>query len=379
MTRALRTAELLAIGTELTTGETLETNCATLARELTGLGVEVLRVSSVPDDLATVQEALATAIARADLVVTTGGLGPTPDDLTREAIAGVWGEAPQVEPRLLEGLEDLFARRGLPMADANRKQAWLIPSARALRNANGTAPGWWVEGNARLVVALPGPPGEMLPMWHDEVLSRLRSHGLGREYAETTLHLTGIGESALVDLIGEHVLRMRDPRVATYARPDAVDVRISATGASALGRVGTAARTLEERLRDYVFARDADGWVEAIGVRLGARRICLVEIGLDGELVALLAPAPWLVEARVARHASGDIREIARTAREAARAEVGLAVRARTRGADTAVTSAIAGDPVRRETRTVFLTGRAARQRAAAAACAFVWRSLESR
>src|SRR6185503_13022245 len=135
----LRTAELLSIGTELTVGETRDTNAGDLARELTDRGVVVTRITALPDDLAAVTSAFASALERSDLVVSTGGLGPTPDDLTREAIAAHLGETPTVDPELDAWLQELFARRNLPFPEANRKQAWRIPSAEAIPNEHGTA------------------------------------------------------------------------------------------------------------------------------------------------------------------------------------------------------------------------------------------------
>jgi nicotinamide-nucleotide amidase len=123
----VRTAELLSIGTELTVGETRDTNAGDLARDLTCHGVVVGRITALPDDLPAVTEAFREALSRAELVVSTGGLGPTPDDLTREAIAALVGETPVVDPALDTWLRELFDRRGLPFPEANRKQAWLIP------------------------------------------------------------------------------------------------------------------------------------------------------------------------------------------------------------------------------------------------------------
>jgi molybdenum cofactor synthesis domain-containing protein len=227
-TRRILTAELLSVGSELTVGETRDTNAGDLARSLTGLGVAVERIQALPDRLGTVRDAMTDAIGRADLVVTTGGLGPTPDDLTREAVAAAVGQTPTVDPELETWLRVMWDRRGMPFPAMNLKQAWLIPAASALPNPNGTAPGWWVERpDGGLVVCLPGPPREMRPMWADHVLPRLASRGAGAEVASRTLRMAGIGESQLADLLGEDLLRSADPVVATYARSDAVDVRIS--------------------------------------------------------------------------------------------------------------------------------------------------------
>ena len=192
--RRLLTAELLSIGSELTVGETRDTNAGELARALTERGVRVTRLTALPDNLIEVEAAITTGLGRCDLIVSTGGLGPTPDDLTREAIAGACGETPAVDPDLEAWLRELWARRGMPFPELNLKQAWRIPSAVSLANPNGTAPGWFVtRPDGRVIVALPGPPREMRPMWSDEVVPRLDALGLGAEVASRTYRLAGIG------------------------------------------------------------------------------------------------------------------------------------------------------------------------------------------
>jgi len=141
--REIRQAELLSIGSELTVGESRDTNAGELAGILTSAGVEVIRITALPDELPIVQAAFAAALGRADLVVSTGGLGPTPDDLTRESIAAAIGEIPAVDAELETWLRGLFERRSLPFAAANLKQAWLTPSTTPIPNTNGSAPGWW--------------------------------------------------------------------------------------------------------------------------------------------------------------------------------------------------------------------------------------------
>ena len=195
--RPLRTAEILSIGSELTVGETRDTNAGELAAALTAEGVVVGRIVALPDRLDVVSSAFSTAFERADLVVSTGGLGPTPDDLTRESIAAALGETVEVDPELEAWLRGRWERRGIPMPEINLKQAWRIPSCEPLPNPNGSAPGWFVSRpDGGVAIALPGPPREMRPMWSDEVLPRLRDHGLGADSAVITLRLTGIGESA---------------------------------------------------------------------------------------------------------------------------------------------------------------------------------------
>jgi competence/damage-inducible protein CinA-like protein len=386
--RPIHAAELLSIGTEVTSGETQDTNAGEIARSLTELGVHVRALVAVPDELGAVTAAFRAGLEQADLVVSTGGLGPTPDDLTREAIAGVCGEAPAVDPALEIWLSELFVRRGLTMAEMNRKQAWLIPSATPLANPNGTAPGWFVERpDGRVIVALPGPPREMRPMWRDAVMPRLRERGIGGDRWARTLRLTGIGESAAADLIGEELLRGANPSVATYARAASVDVRVAATssgdGRSPRDIAEPVALDLEKRLAAHVFAYDEETWSDAIGRRLAGRSLAIVEIGTSGSLTALLGDAPWLVFAEflgpasplVAEHRSPE--PFARKVREAAPADIGLAVMAHERRGDTAVTVAVAiGDEVDKETRTAFLGGAEGRRRAALVAAGVLWKRL---
>jgi molybdenum cofactor synthesis domain-containing protein len=397
---AIRTAELLSIGTELTVGETRDTNAGDLARDLTGRGVVVDRMTALPDDLDAVTRAFAEGLGRAELVVSTGGLGPTPDDLTREAIAACVGETPAVDPGLEAWLRELFSRRNLDFPSSNSKQAWLIPSATAIPNDNGTAPGWWVERpDGRVIVALPGPPREMRPMWDGWVLPRLAGRGLGRPIVSRTLRLTGIGESAIASRLGELLEAGRRPMVATYARADAVDIRIwthaegGETGAGGAGSDGlaaaealvaeTEARILEQ-VGDNVWGRGDATWPNALAGALDDRgwRLGAVEIGLRGALLALLgeglAERLAFGETLTERPAPHDgrratLEHLAARVRDLGSCEVGLAVEARERGGDTAASVAITTpDDDHKETRVVFLGGAQGRSRAAIAAAAIL-------
>jgi nicotinamide-nucleotide amidase len=393
--RPLLTAELLSIGTELTVGETRDTNAAELARSLTSIGVAVHRIQGLPDDLAAVREAFSEGLAKADLVVSTGGLGPTPDDLTREAIAAVAGETPSVDAELEAWLRGLWTRRGIDMPAMNLKQAWLIPSAQALPNDNGTAPAWWVDRpDGRVIVALPGPPREMRPIWEAHVLPRLRDRGAGADVASRTLRLAGIGESAVADVLGEALLRATNPIVATYARAEAVDVRISARGDGAAALVNRTTTTVRAALDKHVWAEGETTWSQAIGAALAARgwTCSSVEVGTGGSFGALLGDVPWLRLAETlapdapaaAHHPDADgpvpagmapttpgarsidgLEALARNGREVGGSEVGVGIRVRARGDDTAVTVVVVlPDRTHRERRLAFLGGSQGRLRA---------------
>jgi nicotinamide-nucleotide amidase len=403
----IRTAELLSIGTELTVGETRDTNAGDLARDLTRRGVVVGRLTALPDELTAVTKAFGDALGRAELVVSTGGLGPTPDDLTREAIAALIGETPAVDRDLEAWLRELFERRKLPFPEANRKQAWLIPSAVSIPNENGTAPGWWVDRpGGRVIVALPGPPREMGPMWSGWVVPRLEARGLGRPMASVTLRLTGIGESAIADRLGD-LLAGSKPQVATYARADAVDIRIwthadpeadagraggdtaDATGASdAHALVAATEARVVELLGEHVWARGETTWPDALREALDARgwRLSTVEIGLRGALAHLLGEGlaerlafTESVHERPAPHGGhrATLEDLAERVRELGASEVGVAAEARERGGDTAVTVAVVTPAgIHRETRVVFLAGPLGRGRAAIATAAILLRRL---
>jgi nicotinamide-nucleotide amidase len=379
--RAVKTAVILAVGSELTTGVTRDTNSGDLARELTGLGVRVLRSTALPDDLGLATAAVAGALADADMVVCTGGLGPTPDDLTREAIAAACGLEPRVDDELLAWIRGLFERRGLPMPDANTKQAWLIEGADALPNAHGSAPGWWVaRPDGCVVIALPGPPREMWPMWREHALPRLQAGALGVERATHTLRLSGVGESALVALIGEDVLRATNPQVATYARADAVDVVVSAGSdgrSTAQAIVDATVAKLRTQVGEYVFAEGDQTWADALGTRLEGRTLATVEHGSAGQLAALLGNAPSLLHAEIVRSVE-DLPALATAARETHGADIGLAMSVR-QAKDTHVRLAIAtADGVEELTRVAFLAGDEGHRRAALSCAAALWQFLGS-
>lgn len=379
--RAIESAVLLAVGSELTTGTTRDTNSGDLARELTGLGVRVLRSTAVPDDLAFATAAVAGALDDAELVVSTGGLGPTPDDLTREAIAAACGLEPHVDETLLADIEALFTRRGIAMPDANRKQAWLIDGAVALPNAHGSAPGWWVERpDGRVIIALPGPPREMWPMWREHALPRLQAGALGVERATHTLRLTGVGESALVALIGEDVLRAANPQVATYARADAVDVVVSAAGDGRLPAqtiVDAAVAKLRTQVGEFVFAEGDETWADALGSRLNERTLATVEVGTGGTLLALLGSAPYLAHGELLL-AAGDPAGLAQRARESHGADIGVALFVRqTKDSHARIAIATAAGVEQME-RVAFLAGDEGRRRAALACAAALWQFLGS-
>ena len=285
-------AEILSIGTELLLGQILDTNSQYLAERLADLGVDVLYVSTVGDNLGRAKETIERALGRSDLVVTTGGLGPTEDDLTREAIAGVLGETPEVDPALETQLRTWFAGRGMPMPERNRKQAWLIPSARAIPNPNGTAPGWDTRARGSRIVSMPGVPREMRHMWEQTIEPTLASGALLRS---RTLKLLGIGESHAEEALGD-LIHSTAPTVVTKAKDDGLHVRITDKDADAAvmdRRIAAMEAQVRERLGQYVWGTDGETLPSVIGAGLLARgwRLATAESLSAGDLARALSDA----------------------------------------------------------------------------------------
>jgi nicotinamide-nucleotide amidase len=225
----IRTAELLSVGTELLLGEIVDTNSAYLAASLAEHGVDVYWSQRVGDNLGRIAQAIEQAVSRSDLLVIGGGLGPTDDDMTREAIAKVLGEEPKVDPDLEKTLRERFAAFVRRMPDMNLKQCWLIPSAQVLDNAIGTAPGWLVQKDGKTIIALPGPPREMKKMWEEQALPHL---SFPESFLFTrTFKTLGLGESGVAEKLGD-LTKSFNPSVATYAKKDGVHVRVAAKGKS---------------------------------------------------------------------------------------------------------------------------------------------------
>jgi len=270
-------AEIVSIGTEILLGEIVDTNSAYIAERLPALGIDVYYKHVVGDNLGRLTEVIAKALERADIVITTGGLGPTEDDLTREAIAAVFGEETCVDPELEAWLRGVYARRGAAMPERNIKQAWLIPSARAIPNPRGTAPGWWVERGGKIVVAMPGPPAEMTRMWDEEVAPELLRRHTGTVLIKRTLKTAGIGESNVDELLSP-LLKSSNPSIGIYARPDGVQVRIGAkaeTPEEARALIRPVEAEARRILGPYIWGADDDTFESVVGRGFAERGLTL--------------------------------------------------------------------------------------------------------
>ncbi|MDQ3167686.1 MAG: molybdopterin-binding protein, partial [Chloroflexota bacterium] len=244
--------------------------------------------------------------------VCTGGVGPTGDDLTREGIAAFLGEEPSVDAALLETVRAFFAARGQEMPERNAKQAWLIPSAEALTNPVGTAPGWFVRHGDHRIVAMPGVPREMFRMWRDQALPRIRESLTGKVFASVTFKTLGIGESAAEQELAD-LVALPDPVVATYAKDDGVHVRVTARatdGPSAEAARDRAAAEVCRRLGRYIYATGDSTLAGVIAGQLlsTGRRLAIVESGAGARLTGIITGDPGasaLLDQAIA-HVAGD-------------------------------------------------------------------------
>ena len=281
-------AEIISCGTELLLGQITDTNATYLAQNLATLGIDLYYVSQVGDNLERIVETLRRAWQRSDLIVMTGGLGPTEDDLTRESISALLGETMQIDPVQETTLRARFAHANMPMVERNMKQATLIPSAQSLANPVGSAPGWWVEKDGHIIIAMPGVPREMYRMWEEEVVPKLRKH-TGSLILTRLLRVYGLGESLVEELLGS-LIHNTNPTIATYAKSDAVDVRISAKAEDSEKAAQLVAK-MEARARQvlghHVFGIEGDTLESVIGKQLQERHQTLsVMESLTGGLLA---------------------------------------------------------------------------------------------
>lgn len=263
------TAEIICVGTELLLGDILNTNARFLSRELAALGIDVLRQQVVGDNAARLEGEVRAAMARSDLLVFSGGLGPTADDLTKETVARYFGDEMRFEPKVLEEIRAFFTSTGRTTPANNEKQAMVPTKGGWFENPNGTAPAVWFESGGKRAVLLPGPPSELEPLWKNAVRPFLQK-GQHRVLESLVLRLTGIGESHAEELLG-HLFKNENPTAAVYAKTSELLIRITAAAPDE--------KTARAMCRDYAenFYRLAGEYIYAEG-----------EEGLEYALVSAL-------------------------------------------------------------------------------------------
>lgn len=221
-------AEIIAVGTELLMGEILNSNSRDIARELYNLGIDVYHQSVVGDNLKRVSKELETAFERADLVITTGGLGPTRDDLTKEAAAHFLKREMILDEESIKHLEDFFGSRGLPLNEGNKRQAYFPEGAKIIPNENGTAPACIIEFDEKVLVILPGPPREVIPLMEKYIIPYLEKR-TGKVFISDIINISGIGEGHMEEKIMDIIEAQENPTVAPYAKEHGLTLRVTAS------------------------------------------------------------------------------------------------------------------------------------------------------
>jgi len=296
-------AEIITIGTELLLGELVDTNTRYIARSLREIGLDLYRTSTIGDNIDRIAEEVRASMQRADAVITTGGLGPTIDDPTREGIAKAVGVETIFVPELWQQIKERFSGFGSIPTENNRRQAYIPAGATPIENPVGTAPGFIVETDHSVVISLPGVPAEMRHLLVNDVIPYLK-HRLGLQSIITSriVRTSGIGESMLDQLI-EDLEKLHNPTVGLSAHPGRVDIRITAkakTVKEADKMISSVETTLEQRIGRAIYGKD-DQTLESVVVDLlkdMGMHLSILEAGTDGALTDSLSEFPEIIASK---------------------------------------------------------------------------------
>jgi nicotinamide-nucleotide amidase len=284
------TAEIIAIGSELLTPDRTDTNSLWLTEKLNSIGIEVKLKTIVGDDDARLEETIRDALRRSRVVIMTGGLGPTEDDITRKIAARAMGRRLLLNEKVLDEISKRFMRHGLSMPQINSRQAMVIEGALVLDNPNGTAPGMYIEHDGREVVLLPGPPREMRPMFESSVQPKLTAKAGDVRVARRILRVSGMGESAIDERIAPVYTQYKNPQTTILFNRSEVEIHLTAqarTEAEAELLLDGLAGQIEERLGHAIFAFRGETMEEMVGLRLAVGGFTLaVAESCTGGLVA---------------------------------------------------------------------------------------------
>lgn len=288
-------AEIISVGDELLNGRTVNTNASFISRELQKIGFAVTNQTTVADSAADILASLRSAIGRSSVIVYSGGLGPTDDDLTKETIARAIGMQLEEDPETLERIRAFFESRGREMKDNNRKQAMIPKGATILENDNGTAPGIFIRKGSQVIIMLPGPPHELEPMFREKAAPLLIEMS-GQKIFSRTLGVAGIGESELEDLIKD-CLYGDDPHAALYAKEGEVEICITSFGdteADAEAKADELTGVLREKLGDRIYTENGENLAEATVRKLleKKQRVAYAESCTGGMIAEMTTDVP---------------------------------------------------------------------------------------
>ena len=269
--------EIISIGTELLLGEIVDTNSAYLAAQFPLLGLDLHFISTVGDNKQRIVDTLQRALQRSDIIITTGGLGPTQDDVTRDAIAEFLHEEITIDQNMVNTFKELFNYHKMEMPPSNIRQASIIPSAQVIPNPLGTAPGWWIEKDNRIIITMPGPPREMELMWTKETLPKLQKLTAGTVIVSKTLKIFGPSE-AKVDEMVNALLSSTNPTIGTYAKIDGIYLRITAkanTADETQKLISQRESEITAILGDYIWGVNTDSLEKIVGDLLIKKRLTI--------------------------------------------------------------------------------------------------------
>ncbi len=290
--------ELVSTGTELLLGQIVNTNAVFLAQKLNEMGFDVLYQTTVGDNRRRMTQVLETALARADIVITSGGLGPTQGDITKEVTAKLLNLPLVIHQPSLDHITDFFERREIPMADNNKRQAFIAQGAIVLYNERGTAPGTIVETHGKIVIHLPGPPNELEHMFTKSVAPYLQEHfGQQGVIISKVLRTYGLGESSLEDAIKDYILAQSNPTIALLVRSGEVVIRLTAKAPSSEQAeilIADLEKNIRDRVGEYIFGINNDRLEEIVGRSLTEKKltVALAESCTGGLVSSRLTDVP---------------------------------------------------------------------------------------
>ncbi|MBR5516173.1 MAG: competence/damage-inducible protein A [Clostridia bacterium] len=292
----LERAEILCVGTEILIGDIINTNAAWLSKELSSLGISQYHQAVIGDNSQRLAETVSDTLKNCDLLVITGGLGPTYDDITKETVAKVLNKNLVFDEDVYYDIKDFFRKRERKMTENNRKQAYIIEGAHILKNDMGTAPGLLCETGEKIVVLLPGPPSELMPMWTNYVKPQIQKY-CDKIFVSKNVNIVGIGEAAVADVLDEMMKNAVNPTIAPYCKTGETRLRVTASAKTKEEAAAMCDEVIEEikktKIGEYIYGIDTD-LAEAVVKELTKRglKIATAESCTGGLIAKMITDVP---------------------------------------------------------------------------------------